>query len=406
VVTGTNPYRINRGVSGSGYSLEAINISLQPSGEIAFGAVQTGTVSIPQIDYFKLRQSPYARAVTFVDLPSASATVTAVIAGGAASNATHRVVLNDKPYDGVFVLTYTVSSTTATSAAIAYDSTAANLQAILEAMPNIGTGNVSVTKDSSTNPTWTIAFGGTLANITIAAPTANVTGLIMPKGKVGNINLATDEMLGFLGDSNTGVELALFEIEFKPASGKPVTIYQSEITLSEDLIKGELTVPAPRAQYPTLDEIQSQFLALSGGAMVGDIDMDGNEIQNAVIPTHLPISGGNMSGVINMAGNAIVDTSFIGSNSTNKIQEGVDFDDLHINPDGTRLLITAGTFTIDVSNVAAGNLPADWVTFFSVSSANGVNINNKKLSNCTRMSNQHLTQRIHQKGRDRAEKFS
>jgi len=58
----------------------------------------------------------------------------------------------------------------------------------------------------------------------------------------------------------------------------------------------------------------SLFLPLAGGVMVGDIDMDGHEIQNAVIPGYatdaelagyLPLAGGIMAGDIDLDGNQL-----------------------------------------------------------------------------------------------------
>jgi len=68
----------------------------------------------------------------------------------------HRVTVTDAT-GGTFTLTYGG----ATTAAIAYNATAATLKTRLEALATIGAGNVVVTGNAG-GP-WTVTFGGTLA---------------------------------------------------------------------------------------------------------------------------------------------------------------------------------------------------------------------------------------------------
>jgi RHS repeat-associated protein len=76
---------------------------------------------------------------------------------------------------GTFTLTYSGQTT----GNIAYNASAATVQAALEALSNIGTGNVDVTKltDSSESQTWQVTFQGSLAGTNAAQITINTLGL-------------------------------------------------------------------------------------------------------------------------------------------------------------------------------------------------------------------------------------
>lgn len=73
-----------------------------------------------------------------------------------------------------------------TTGTIAWNATAAVVQAALEALSNIGTGNVSVS--GSAGGPWSVTFLGTLGVTDVAAMTYNLSGLT---GGVPTITIAT-----------------------------------------------------------------------------------------------------------------------------------------------------------------------------------------------------------------------
>lgn len=75
------------------------------------------------------------------------------------------VTITGAPTGGTFTLTFSGQTT----AAIAYNATAATVQAALAALSNIGAGNVVVTGNAG-GP-WTVDFVGTLANTDVAQMT-------------------------------------------------------------------------------------------------------------------------------------------------------------------------------------------------------------------------------------------
>jgi hypothetical protein len=81
------------------------------------------------------------------------------------------VTVTGAPTGGTFTLTYSGQTT----AAIAYNATAAAVQTALAALSNIGAGNVTVT--GANGGPYTVAFVGTLANTDVAQMTASGAGL-------------------------------------------------------------------------------------------------------------------------------------------------------------------------------------------------------------------------------------
>ena len=87
------------------------------------------------------------------------------------SNAVQTVTITGAPTGGTFTLTYDGQTT----AGIAFDASAATVQAALAALSSIGVGNVTVTGVSG-GP-YTVTFQGALGSQTIAAMTSSAIGL-------------------------------------------------------------------------------------------------------------------------------------------------------------------------------------------------------------------------------------
>ena len=93
--------------------------------------------------------------------------------GQAAANEVQVITLTNAPTGGTFTLTYS-GQTTGT---IAYNASAATVDAALEALSNIGAGDVAVT--GSAGGPWTVTFGTALASTNVAQMTgsgASLTG--------------------------------------------------------------------------------------------------------------------------------------------------------------------------------------------------------------------------------------
>lgn len=97
--------------------------------------------------------------------------VTITTPGGTNTNEVQTVTLTPTPTGGTFTLTYSGQTTSA----IAFDASAATVDAALEALSNIGAGDVSVT--GSAGGPWTVTFTGALAATNVAQMTGSGAGL-------------------------------------------------------------------------------------------------------------------------------------------------------------------------------------------------------------------------------------
>lgn len=98
-------------------------------------------------------------------------TVETTTEGSAAVNEKQRIVLPGPPTGGTFTLTYDGQTT----GAIAYDASAATVDAALEALSNIGAGDVAVVLNAASD--WTVEFTGALAGTNVPLMTGSGSSL-------------------------------------------------------------------------------------------------------------------------------------------------------------------------------------------------------------------------------------
>jgi hypothetical protein len=134
------------------------------------------------------------------------------------TNEVQTATITGVPTGGTFTLTYNSETT----AAIAYNATAAAVQSALEALGNVSAGDVVVT--GSAGGPYTLTFGGGLGGVDVVAltATASLTGgtspgvtIATPTAGGGFATDGTDVAAGFLfnsiemltGDANKGAPL-------------------------------------------------------------------------------------------------------------------------------------------------------------------------------------------------------
>ena len=95
------------------------------------------------------------------------------------------VNLTGDPEGGTFTLTYSSEETDP----IAFDATAAAVQAALEALPNIGVGDVVCTGDALPAGTVTCTFSGELSGLAVSEMTGD--GALLTGGTTPDVAIAT-----------------------------------------------------------------------------------------------------------------------------------------------------------------------------------------------------------------------
>ncbi|HEY2253022.1 MAG TPA: hypothetical protein VGH74_18245, partial [Planctomycetaceae bacterium] len=108
---------------------------------------------------------------------SGNLTVTETTAGSGAANEVWSVVLVGTYTGGTFTITVNVGAGNVTTAGIAYNATAATVQAALVALAGVGAGQVAVTGGPGPAAPWTVTWTGTLAGTSIAVGTIDGTSL-------------------------------------------------------------------------------------------------------------------------------------------------------------------------------------------------------------------------------------
>ncbi|MFH9425957.1 hypothetical protein [Streptomyces sp. NPDC017529] len=132
----------------------------------------------------------------------------------AVTNEVQTLTVTGGPTGGTFTITWSGQTT----AALAYNATAAQVQSALEALSNIAPGDVTVT--GSAGGPWTLTWGGTQLGEDVAAPTTteSFTG-----GTTPDITIATTTAGGAATASDGTQVFAGFlftEVSFYPGTAK------------------------------------------------------------------------------------------------------------------------------------------------------------------------------------------
>lgn len=109
--------------------------------------------------------------------------ITTTTQGNAVQNEIQRISASPAPTGGTFTLTYDGQTTSA----IAYNATAATVDAALEALSNIGAGDVSVTGGPLATAPFVVTFQNALANTNVA----EMTGSSSMTGAVPTLTIST-----------------------------------------------------------------------------------------------------------------------------------------------------------------------------------------------------------------------
>ena len=239
------PYQVAFVSVGSRAAITGTLDALYPLCTLENYPLREGTGSLTEIQLLVIDRQPAALASTWSALPSAAVAIETLQGGASGVPEIQRVSINADAYDGTFTLAFGA----ATSAAIRFDATADELLAILEAMSTIGAGNIAV---SGSSPEWTLTFQGTLTG-NQAAITGSATGLKVPVGKLGSLDLRTGG-IEQLVNGVSSVETIL-EVSALMSGTDPATIVQQTIILLND---GIPSAPGAPITLPTfLDETAS-----------------------------------------------------------------------------------------------------------------------------------------------------
>lgn len=213
--------------------------------------------------------------------------VSATVAGDALTNEVQTVTIGHSPTGGTFTLTYSGQTTSG----IAYNASAATVQAALEALSNISVGDVAVTGNAG-GP-WAVKFTGALAGTDVALMTASAASLT---GGDAAITITT------LNNGSTGQsEVQVVTVNGGPSGGTFTLSFGGQTT-------GTIAYNASAATVQTalraLSTIGGTNVAVSGSAG-GPYTCT---FQNSLASTPLPLISGNAAGLTGSSLNATITT--------------------------------------------------------------------------------------------------
>jgi hypothetical protein len=222
---------------------------LNPATTVIISRVVTGATDINEVQIIQLVVNPNVLNQTWEELPVAAAVVTEISPGSGSTQNVQQISLDPIPYFGTFQIT----ANSVTTPAIDYLATAQQVQDALG-----GSGSYLVSGPAG-GP-WTITK---VANGAIAQHTVNVSGLLVPVGLSGIVQLSTLAMLQrFLGEGNTIEQILEIQAQLVEESTTTVTVLQVPITVSKDVINLNALVPSPITNYYTAAQVNSIISAL------------------------------------------------------------------------------------------------------------------------------------------------
>jgi len=238
---------------GSRTAITADTSSIYPSSGAEIRVAVEGDGSTREIVVARIENSPAAYAELSDNLPAAAVTITETRTGSVSVGAINSLEFTVIPYSGFYVLEIGGEQT----AGIPWDADAATIEAALELLSTVGDGLVSVTGEY---PVFAMSFDVTLADI--GAVTADLTGLVVPAGRAGELNLNTAEMVELLNgaaQASAKLEVELYDI----AESTTWTVLQVDCTVIDDVISNTPASTTDGPAYVTTESI--------GGVMIGSV---------------------------------------------------------------------------------------------------------------------------------------
>lgn len=268
----TGVFRIVFDVVGSRTAITADTSSLYPSSGAELRVAVEGDGSTKEIVVARIENSPAAYAELADNLPVAAATITETRTGSGTVGAINTIEFTVIPYAGH----YTLQIGTEETASIPWDATAATIETALEALTGVGADMVSVTGEY---PVFAMSFDLSLGDI--GAITADLTGLVVPTGRAGELNLNTAEMVELL--NGAAQASAKLEVELYDISGATTwTVLQVDCTVIDDVIANS---PASTTDAPTYVTTETLAAMNVGSTAPVNEDTATSELEVMTLPT-------------------------------------------------------------------------------------------------------------------------
>lgn len=280
-----------------------------------------------------------------------------VSVSGTGANEQQTVTIGNTPTGGTFTLTFDGQTT----AGIAHDATAGDVEQALEALSNVGVGNVDVTGGPLPGTSVTVNFVGSLAGTDVALLTADASALTGGDAKV--------KVTTVLQGAPQQNEIQEIELLGGASGGDFRLIFDGKVT-------GPIAFDASAATIETaledLTNIQSGDLTVTGGPLPATVSV---EFGGSLSETDVPEMTIDLSGLTGESIAGSVSTTTEGGGDNNNQVQFIHFkhteqDGLSDNEDFSLqgdINVTAGTFDLTtafgtITNIPYDILPNDFLT--------------------------------------------
>lgn len=197
--------------------------------------------------------APVCLATLSDTLPAAGVTASVEQAASGSLNNIWRISFTDGTYGGLYSISATVNSVTASCGSISPLASVSQIVVALTNHPQITTHNVSVTKDGAD---ILIEFIGNLSSQSETVSVTNVS-LLAPVGNSGTLDINTTGMLALF--EATALNQLTLELGITRTRGANVSVvYQSTVIIYRSVVDPSTAVPTPSIGLPVLyDRAQS-----------------------------------------------------------------------------------------------------------------------------------------------------
>lgn len=248
-------YSITWNTVGTKPAILAGSDTLAPASYEAILTLQAGDVSTREIVFVELRQSPVALADSFSTIGTPVVTATEVSAWNG-TNKVVRVAISPAPKSGSF--TTTINGKTAV--VDAFSSSSSFLVALQRA---------NVTEAQSVSVSGQNQYDLVLtSNVSVSV---NGSGLIASPGLVGTLNLATSELIAYLGSEAS--KAASLEITIT-AGGDTQTVVQTPCNVANGVVSTGAVAPVSVGTVLTEAVANNRFVRRDVGQSPSSADLD------------------------------------------------------------------------------------------------------------------------------------
>lgn len=231
--------RITFVTAGARTAITADAASIYPSAGIDIYVSVDGDGSSREVVVARVETLPAAYAELEDDFPVAACDIVEARTGSGSVGAILSMSFSVLPYSGFYTLEIDGDQTLG----IPWDADASTLQAALELISSVGSGKVEV---SGEWPAFTLNFDVSLGDI--GDIEIDMSGLIVPSGRVGVLNTNTAAMIELLNGASQAtakLEIELYDI----GDGTTWTVLQTDCVVIDDVIGNS---PAASPPFPSI----------------------------------------------------------------------------------------------------------------------------------------------------------